>query len=145
MKYSDTSARIAWALNQLPETTEDIASNLGINRNTVSRYKKGKADVKFSVVVGLHEKYGFKPHWLVTGRGSPQQIRKETIVEDLVVKEEPIAAKSKKPETPIKSGYLNQDLLLDIMKSVETTISKHIKNISLDKKAEVTFLLYKYL
>ena len=143
MKYSDVSSRIAWALNQIPETIEEMAEKLGINKNTVASYKKGKADVKFSVVVGLHELYGFKPHWLITGKGNPL-IPAEKFVEEREFVEESAVSKTNKSPKGKNISSIDLDLLIDIVKAVEITIADHIENISVEKKAEAISLLYSY-
>jgi len=143
MKYSDVSSRIAWALNQPPETIEEMAEKLGINKNTVASYKKGKADVKFSVVVGLHEIYGFKPNWLITGRGNPL-VPMEKIVNEREIVEESGVSKSKKSPKGKNISSIDLDLLINIVKTVEITIADHIENISVEKKAEAISLLYSY-
>lgn len=143
MKYSDVSSRIAWALNQLPETIEEMSEKLGINKNTVASYKKGKTDVKFSVVVGLYEIYSFRPHWLITGKGNPL-IPIEKIVEKREIVEESAVSKSKKYRKGKENSSIDQNLLIDIVKTVEIAIADHIENISVEKKAEAISLLYSY-
>ena len=143
MKYSDVSSRIAWALNQIPETIEEMAEKLGINKNTVASYKKGKADVKFSVVVGLYELYDYKPEWLITGRGAPL-IKKDNLVVETEIVEGIGVSKTRKSRKSKKTRSVNHDLLFDILKAVETTIADHIDNISVEKKAKAISLLYGY-
>ncbi|MCP4108085.1 MAG: transcriptional regulator [Desulfobacteraceae bacterium] len=61
--------RIAKALKETNKTNEELAQILGVNKNTIASYKKGKGDIKGIVVSGLVLNFGYNSDWLLTGEG----------------------------------------------------------------------------
>lgn len=78
-KPSNLTERIAWALQAIKSDREvgkgindvDLGKKLGINKDTVGSYRKGKGSYKSSVIEGLIEHYCFNAEWLLSGRGEP--------------------------------------------------------------------------
>lgn len=152
MKYSDFSSRIAWALNQIPETIAEMSKNLGINKNTVAVYKKGKGDVKGSVIVALHKVYSYDPYWMITGQGDPKVNQKvrlsevDTIERDYTVEESKgeYAEKNKGARKRKNFKTIDNDLFLDIYEKVDLMVAENIDEISSENKGRATILLYNY-
>lgn len=61
--------RIAYALEYLGRSNDELAKALGVNRNTISAYRLKKGDLKGIVLSNLASKFGFNPDWLLTGEG----------------------------------------------------------------------------
>lgn len=61
--------RIAYALEHLGKSNDELAKALGVNRNTISAYRLQKGDLKGIVLSNLASKFGFNPDWLLTGDG----------------------------------------------------------------------------
>jgi hypothetical protein len=80
---------------------------------------------------------------LITGRGAPL-IKKDNLVLETEIVEGIGVSKTRKSRKNKKTGGVNNDLLFDILKAVETTIADHIDNISVKKKAKAISLLYGY-
>jgi len=80
LKKPDTLAeRVAWALQLIKQDREigkgindvDLAKKLGIDKNTLGSYRKGKGSFKSSVAEKLIEYYKFSADWLLRGAGAP--------------------------------------------------------------------------
>lgn len=67
----DLAERVAWAIKQTGDKHEVLVKRLGVSLNTITAYKRGKGDLKGSVLAGLVSHYGFSPEWLLTGEGRP--------------------------------------------------------------------------
>ena len=65
--------RVSWALKSIDQINDDLAANLGVNKNTVMAYKKGKGDLKGVVLEKLVELYDFNAAWLLSGSGNPKK------------------------------------------------------------------------
>lgn len=98
MPSSKLSDRVAWALDKIDLSNEELASVLGVNKNTIANYKKGKGDLKGIVLEGLVQNFGFHPQWLLIGTGIPQSIS-----EDKDLNSEPKEAPDDSP-IPSKTG-----------------------------------------
>lgn len=66
---SSLQERTAYILASINETIPTIGEKLGVNRNTITAYKKGKGDLKGVVIENLVSVYSVNPTWLLTGEG----------------------------------------------------------------------------
>jgi transcriptional regulator with XRE-family HTH domain len=144
MIYNEFTSRIAWSLNQIPETIEEMAKKLGVNKNTIGAYKKGKGDVKGSVIVRLHDVYGYDPRWMITGQGQPKISNASGQEEPQIVEVERREPKARLRKQQKAKNNLDLDLLLTILTQVEIVIANNIGHIGLGKKAEAIVLLYDF-
>lgn len=90
--------RVSEAIEKIGMSDADVAQKLGVNRNTISAYKKEKGDLKGIVLLNLVNEFEFNPDWLLTGRG-PEKVRRSEIVRE-----------SKKPYTVTE----NIDMVLEL-------------------------------
>lgn len=63
------SGRVAFVIARIDETIPVIAQKLGVNKNTVTAYKKGDADPKGRALENLVKVYRVNPVWLLSGTG----------------------------------------------------------------------------
>ncbi len=71
--------RIAWAIKTLKKDESldkgindtELSKILGVDKNTLVRYRQCKGSVKSVVVGKLITHYKFNPHWLFLGQGEP--------------------------------------------------------------------------
>ena len=68
-KLDTLQKRVAYLLSNLNETYDSLAEALGVNRNTIMSYKKGKGDLKGIVIENLAIKYSVNANWLLKGQG----------------------------------------------------------------------------
>lgn len=70
---SELRGRIAEILEEIGLNNDELARKLGVNKNTISAYRKGKGDLKGILLSNLSKKFGYSPDYLLMGIG-PKRI-----------------------------------------------------------------------
>lgn len=135
--------RVAYVLNHIEGTHEDLAENLGVNRNTITSYKKGQGNLKGVVLENLVLKYDINPIWLLTGRGEYHIVGElqdpETTNEFVKAS---IERDSSKNEKYLIHSPLNSKILRSAIKHIEEWGEETKVKISVDLKSELVSILY---
>lgn len=67
--------RVAWIINFIRKekglNNVQLGQILGVNKNTIQAYSKGKGDLKGVALAGIVKHFGINGEWLISGRGEP--------------------------------------------------------------------------
>jgi len=71
----DFEERVSWVINNVKEkeklTNIQLAEILGVDKNTVRAYAKGKGSLKGCALSAIVKKFGINAEWLIAGNGEP--------------------------------------------------------------------------
>lgn len=67
--------RVAWIINFIRKekglNNVQLGQMLGVNKNTIQAYSKGKGDLKGVALAGIVKHFGINGEWLISGHGEP--------------------------------------------------------------------------
>ncbi len=71
----DFEERVAWIINLIKDreglNNIQIGQMLGVNKNTILAYSKGRGDLKGVALAGIVKNFGISGEWLIAGKGEP--------------------------------------------------------------------------
>lgn len=67
--------RVAWVINLIKEryslNNVKLGKKLGVNKNTIQAYGKGKGELKGAAMAAIVKEFGISGEWLISGNGEP--------------------------------------------------------------------------
>lgn len=86
-RIKEIGKRLAIARKARKKTQEEVAAMLGTVQNTWTKYESGSRSTPIEIYIGFAEKLHISLDWLLTGKGTMENGRKEKTLEEMTVKD----------------------------------------------------------
>lgn len=124
--------RVSWIINFIKErdglNNIQLGQSLGVNKNTIQAYSKGKGELKGAALAAIAKNFGINGEWLIAGNGEPFPGAREKYPEACGPEKEPIVSSipraTARSDAPVVDAQAFQiDLGEDVRLAIEVLSS----------------------